>query len=96
MEADQLSWGEELELHCDPLPVGVAVEKVVLISPGSVTHHTDMHQRYVECPILEVEKGNRVRFKVPSPEPLLPRGLYMLWMVTNAGAPSHAMWVVVR
>jgi hypothetical protein len=27
---------------------GVYVDKVVLMSPGSVTHQRDMHERYVE------------------------------------------------
>jgi len=25
-----------------------------------------------------------------------PRGIYMLWLVTNAGAVSNAKWVVLR
>jgi hypothetical protein len=91
-----LGYGAVLDIRCNRLPVGIAVERVVLTAPCSTTHHSDMHQRYIELPISEVKNGCEVAFKVVNEEPVLPRGLYMLWLVTNSGAPSQATWVVVR
>ena len=39
---------------------------------------------------------NQVTFSIPDNENLAPRGLYMLWLVTNTGAVSDAKWVVLR
>ncbi len=72
-------------------PIGVAVQKVVLMAPGSVTHHSDMHQRYFEMAVTPVT-ATQVQFTVPG-ETLAPRGYYMLFAVTNGGIPSEAIWV---
>lgn len=94
LEAWDLLHGARYELRCDALPLGNAVERVVFMAPGSVTHHSDMHQRYVEMKTT-VNNGNEVEFDVADNEKLLPRGLYMMFLVTNAGAISEATWVVV-
>lgn len=69
--------------------------RVVLTAPCSVTHHSDMHQRYVEMTTL-VQNGNEVQFHTPLSEPEAPRGIYLLWLVTTSGAVSEAEWVVLR
>lgn len=81
-------------IQCDPLPLGHAVAKVVLTAPCSTTHHSDMHQRYVELTTL-VQSGNAVEFHTPITDVEAPAGLYMLWLVTTAGSVSEAMWVVL-
>jgi hypothetical protein len=66
------------------------------ISPGSATHSFDMHQRYVELTTtVSGTVTNQVQFTVPA-EDFAPRGLYMLWLVTNTGAISDVIWVVLR
>jgi len=80
---------------CDPLPLGVAVQKAVLMAPGSVTHHSDMHQRYIEAKV-EINNGHEVRITCPELETLAPRGFYMLFLVTNSPAVSSALWVMVQ
>jgi hypothetical protein len=97
-DAWQLEYGTQYEIHCDPiLAPGVAVQKAVLIPPGSATHGFDMHHRYVELK-TEVNNTNEVHFEMPSvsEEGVAPRGLYRLWLVTNTGAVSNALWVVIR
>ena len=76
----------------------MAVQKAVLISPGSMTHASDMHQRYVELSPTVTVTGttNQVQFVLAANEDLAPRGLYMLWLVTNSEAVSDATWVVLR
>jgi len=91
----ELHYDETYEVRCDRLPVGHAVVKAVLTAPCSVTHHSDMHQRYVEL-YTTVEKGVQVKFTLPADERAAPRGIYMLWLVTNMGTPSMAEWVVLR
>lgn len=95
MGAPVLHYEQRYEMLCDPLPLGHAITKAVLTAPCSVTHHSDMHQRYVEMETA-VQNGNRVAFYLPTDERQAPRGIYLLWFVTNTGTPSVAEWVVLR
>jgi hypothetical protein len=85
--------GSTYSMQCTIGAANVTLEKVVLIPPGSTTHSFDMQQRYVELSTT-VTGPNRVDFVVPA-EDKAPRGLYMLWLVTNTGAVSDAIWVVL-
>lgn len=75
----------------DGLPIDTKLEKLVLISPGSATHHSDMHQRYVECGVFNVN-GTMMQFTLPT-ERQAPRGYYMAFVVTQTRIPSEAIWV---
>jgi hypothetical protein len=94
-DARVLDYGQRYEIHCDRLPFGVAVRKAVLMAPGSVTHHSDMHQRYVEMKTT-VNNGNEAQFDTPDVEARAPRGLYMLFLVTNVPSVSEATWVMFQ
>ncbi len=83
------------------LPPELKVAKAVLMAPASITHHSDMHQRYVE---LDVCTGGpcpagSVTFTAPPNSGHAPRGYYMLFLVSNPqngnpkGTPSVATWV---
>jgi hypothetical protein len=67
------------------------VDKLVLMAPGSITHHSDMSARYIELASVAVSSTER-RFDVPA-ETVAPGGYYMLFAVTNAGIPAEAIWV---
>lgn len=86
-----------------PLPPSLHVDRVVLMAPCSITHHSDMHQRYVE---LEEPTGipppNMIFVKTPpTPNPsgtmqgsvVAPRGWYMMFLISSTGTPSVAQWV---
>jgi hypothetical protein len=79
------------------LPAGVTVDKVVLMRPGSVTHHSDMAMRYLELDKRdnnEHPKGEcRISFLPPKNSRYAPRGWYMLFLLTNEKVPSEAIWV---
>jgi hypothetical protein len=96
--ADELNYGSTYVIQCTIAAPNVAVQKAVLISPGSMTHASDMHQRYVELSTTVTVTGttNQVQFVLAANEDLAPRGLYMLWLVTNSEAVSDATWVVLR
>jgi hypothetical protein len=78
----------------DPLPFGQTITKAVLMAPCSTTHHSDMSQRYVELE-TSVTGGNQVQFKTNQLETVVPRGIYMLFIVTNTSV-SHAIWVMFQ
>ena len=78
----------------EPLPNGEFVDRVVLLAPGSVTHHFDASQRYVEL-VVASTTDTSVSFLGPSHAALAPRGHYMLFLVTASGIPGVARWVVV-
>ncbi|MGE3174756.1 MAG: galactose oxidase-like domain-containing protein [Planctomycetota bacterium] len=88
-------------LHWDEgLPPGVVVDKVVLLRPGSLTHHSDMDMRYLRLPVLKDDDVDparcRLRFQGPKDSAEAPRGWYMLFAVTNQGVPGEALWVHVE
>ncbi len=89
------------------LPPGSAAGKVVLMRCGALTHHADLDQRYIELLIetqVPITGGTRVTFKAPSGPPAsgqgqgyvaAQRGYYMLFVLTNAGRPSVAKFILV-
>jgi len=91
MGYDVESWVSWISIP-DPL---VSVDKVVLMRPGAVTHHTDMDQRYIELSSdLDLTSDPPRRFfKTPLNTAHAPRGWYMLFVVTNERVPSEAAWV---
>jgi galactose oxidase len=78
-----------------PLAPGVTIQQVVLVAPGSVTHHSDFSQRSVRLQILN-QTQNGVRVLGPKSSHHAPRGWYMLFLVTGDGVPSEAGWVRVE
>jgi hypothetical protein len=88
------------------VPPGVAVQKVVLTRPMSMTHSTDTDQRYVELEIDPEQGGpGEIWAKTPahwpgfttSPDEVAaPPGYYMVWLVTSTGIPSVAQWIQLK
>jgi hypothetical protein len=84
------------------LPAGTVVGKVVLMRPGSLTHHADMDQRYIELPFDTQGTADSVTITAPSGPPTFPRppgylpaprGYYMMFLVSSSGVPSVAQFV---
>jgi hypothetical protein len=100
VRAYPMSHGQSFVVDCTGLPpTSTHVARIVLVAPGSVTHHCDMHQRYLELASsvdpLQPQNNCRRAAQLPTSDKLAPHGYYMLFAVTNQGAPSHAIWVVI-
>jgi hypothetical protein len=85
----------------DPLPPGVAISRAVLMAPGATTHHFDSSQRYYEMLPVKAAGGalplaNSSTFRAPLNDKRLPRGIYMVFLKTNLGAISQAIWVGIQ
>jgi hypothetical protein len=85
------------------LPAGVTVDRVVLMRPGSVTHHADLDQRYVQLDFKVTAPGTvKVTPPLDRPGPAgagsnaAPEGWYMLFIVSSQGVPSVAAWVQLQ
>jgi hypothetical protein len=92
-------YGQTYGVSYTALPFGVTVQKVTLLRAGSVTHHSDGNQRCVELQFQPVADTDPPLLQVTVPTKqsyLLPRGHYMLFLVTNQGTPSPAAWVQIR
>ncbi len=76
----------------DKVPPGTLVGKVVLMAPGSLTHHSDFGQRLVEMPVVARTRKS-ITFLTPFDSNAAPQGWYMLFLVTRDGVPSKASWV---
>jgi hypothetical protein len=93
--------GGTCDITYQNLPFPLTVDKVVLLRPGSVTHHADTNQRCVELSFsVDLPIGGSdalVTATIPTKNSgLLPRGYYLLFLVTNERVPSHGAWVRVQ
>jgi hypothetical protein len=71
------------------------VEKVILMRPGSTTHHYDSEQRCLELKQAPSAPAGTVVFHAPPNSDYAPPGYYMLFLVSQAGSVSVATWVQV-
>lgn len=88
----ELEYGEEYILSSNFIRTGVALDKVVFMSPGIVTHHADTTQRYYACSSVVVS-DTQLRFRLPTNIFELPPGFYMLFAVTDQDVPAEAIWI---
>ena len=78
---------------------GVVPKRVTLLAPAAVTHARDMNQRFVELRIVRSRRsGDTTRLTVQAPrsKAIAPPGPYMLFALSDRGAPSVARWTSVR
>ncbi len=94
-----LRYGQQSSIRY-PTIAGVSPDRVVLMRPGSITHHFDYDMRYVRLPItgvgitFTVPQKTLVRFRAPANSKEAPEGYYMLFLVTDDGIPcERARWV---
>lgn len=97
-------YGDQIDVYYTmPGGTDAVISQVVLTRPGSVTHHADTNQRCVRLNFTPLAIGGQSLVRVTMPTKasgILPRGYYMLWLVTNQtvttqGVPSVAAWVRV-
>lgn len=99
-----LVWDAPYWIAYAPLPVGVTISRVVLMRPCSVTHHSDMDQRYVELrPDYDDDEITVDTIKVYTPKAptsgsargstVAPRGFYIAFLVASNGMVSAGKWV---
>jgi hypothetical protein len=74
-------------------PDAASIQRVTLLAPGTVTHLTNMQQRFLELQFTAVTGGLDVEF--PSNANLAPPGDYMLFIINGNGVPSVARFVSV-
>lgn len=67
------------------------IESVVLISPNSMTHHTDAGHRWIK--LRFVATATSVDAQAPASPTVAPPGYYMLFLLSSAGVPSEASFV---
>jgi|GEM_PF-2055586 len=94
LEAWVLNYGGEYSIEWNYSPE-FAVSKAVLMAPCSTTHSSDMSQRYFEMVPGDLS-SNTIGFTAPPDDKHVPRGIYMLFLVTAKGGISKATWVVLR
>ena len=87
--------GAGATLSIQALPAGESIVKVHLVRPGSVTHHHDPNARSVELPFQQ-PNPTTLTVTLPAQAEVLPRGYYMVFLVTANGANSEAGWVLVQ
>lgn len=84
--------GQEFEIETtDANSVG----SVVLVKPGSVTHHTDTEQRVIPLDFEAID-SNTIRATAPNgnhPHYHAIKGHYMLFILNNQDVPSKAKFV---
>jgi hypothetical protein len=89
--AYDLSYNTEYTIECADLYPD-RLGKIVLMSPGSFTHHNDMSQSYRELQVSLVNR-NKIKFKTPLNDKVWQKGFHMLFALSNQGIPANAIWV---
>jgi YVTN family beta-propeller protein len=64
------------------------VARVTFVKTGSATHGWNMEQRFVDLP-FEAE-GTRLAVQVPARAAHVPPGMWMMFVIDDAGVPSQA------
>lgn len=64
---DTYTYDSEYDVTYSGLPVGVTIERVTLLRAGSVTHHADCNQRYIQLSFQHLDTGG-LRVKTPKVE----------------------------
>lgn len=93
--AFELNYGIKYGMICSIGDPNISVARVALTAPGAMTHHSDMHARHVHLGV-ELESPTSFTIMAPANDNLAPRGVYMLWVVTDSNTVSDAIWVVLR
>ncbi len=78
---------------------GPVPDRVTMLAPSATTHALDMNQRFVELRVLRTRKaGTRTVLTVMGPRrsSVAPPGPWMLFALSERGAPSPARWTSVR
>ena len=88
-----LSRGTAYTVSWDPLTQYRSVTHVVLMAPGSTTHHNDFCHRYHKPTTQSVVSATQRSVTLPASDSLLPDGYYMLFAISDQGVPSEAVWV---
>lgn len=73
-------------------PDASAIDKVVLLRPGAVTHGFNMSQRFVECDVVS-RAANSIQAQAPPDSTVAPRGYYLVFIVTAGRVPSVGEWI---
>jgi hypothetical protein len=81
--SESLSYGASFDVQVSD---GAAIAAVTLVSPGSLTHHTDAG-RFVELG-FSIAGAKKIRVRAPTSPRVAPPGHYLLFVVDRAGAPS--------
>jgi hypothetical protein len=91
-----VQWGynQNFTLTVSSAVAAEIIPRVVLMSPGAVTHAFDMSQRAIV--LTAGGSGSTIQGSTPLNSSVAPPGWYMLFAVSNQGVPSIATWVQLR
>jgi hypothetical protein len=90
--AYNLSYNTTYTVNCNPLEWERTLSHVVLIAPGSRTHHIDFSEIYYK-PHTQTAGKTTIQFTVPLNDLVIPRGYYMLFVLDDNRVPSEAIWI---
>ena len=82
---DQIAYGESFTIETSN---AADIVKVVLMKPGSMTHHTDSQQRLIPLAFIKVD-ANTLRAGVVNDPSVAPPGIYMVWIIDNNNLPCE-------
>jgi hypothetical protein len=89
---EMVDYGSKIDIEVD---VALAdIEKILLMRPGAMTHHTDSEQRLVYLEFTA--QTSSLQATIPSDPTVLPPGWYMLWVADKQRRPCEsASWIRV-
>ena len=97
--ADKIFYGRNFTVDCTD---HASIKKIVLIRPGSMSHHTDTEQRHIPFTINASEFGfrvvnNRLVARMTNDPSIAPPGYYMVFVIKRNERPcDRARFVKVE
>lgn len=87
----EIAYGSNFEIELDGT---YALDTICLLKPGSMTHSTDMDQRYIELAYTAIGSGV---YQVEAPSAtdgkyLAPPGYYMLFVLKDKSESNSGEW----
>ena len=98
-DADKVYYGRHFHVMCTNID---DIDKVVLIRPGAMSHHTDTEQRHIPFKKNASEfgfrkTGNKLQVPMTNDPSIAPPGYYMLFVIKTNGRPcGRAKFVKVE
>ncbi len=89
---NETTYGSVVDIECER---AASIVSICLVSPCTMSHHTDPSQRYVDLQ-FSTGLGDTLHARVPNSPDTAPPGYYMIFVVDDRRVPSTGKFIRLR